>query len=363
MLETEKNELRIWLVFYLCKGLGVQTLLKLKQHIELDQLLLLSEMQLQQLGLKPDIINQILHPDYSYINKLENYLIEQKIFAICYDHPAYPPLLKEIVSAPLILFCRGDISLLQAPQLAIVGSRSATANGCHIASEFAYQLNEQGVTVTSGLAGGIDAAAHKGSLAASGKTIAVLGTGVDVIYPKRNKLLAMQIIERGLLVSEFLPGTKAHAANFPRRNRIISGLSYGTVVVEAELKSGSLITARYALEQNREVFAVPGSVLNELSHGCHFLIKQGAKLTENVDDIFEELGLFVKNGLYSKDEVLNCDDEEPLLAELGYDVMTVDELSNKTNIPIEQLLTRLLDLELSNHVERVLGGYVKLRRY
>lgn len=363
MEEQQKNELKMWLVFYLCKGLGPKKLDVLKQHTELTHLLTFSEAQLASLGLSSDIIKQLLYPNWYYIDTLIEYLSQHAITAIYYSHPCYPSQLKEISAAPLILFCKGNIDLLCKSQIAVVGSRSATPNGIEIASEFASAMSHQGIVVTSGLAGGIDTAAHKGALAASGETIAVVGTGVDVIYPKKNRLLFEQLLSSGLIVSELLPGTKAHASHFPRRNRIIAGLSLGVLVVEAEIKSGSLITARYAIEQNREVFAVPGSLFNPYSHGCHYLIKQGAKLTETLDDIFEELGLLVKNGLYNKVEVDNLEQADPVLTQLGYEATSVDVLAERTQIPVEQLLTRLLDLELANQVERVLGGYIKLRSY
>ncbi len=201
----------------------------------------------------------------------------------------YPQRLREIGSAPPLLFCIGDVGLLEAPQLAIVGARSATAQGIENARAFAEALSHRGLVITSGLALGIDGAAHRGALAAGGGTIALCGTGLDRVYPSQHRDLAHAIGGHGLLVSEFLPGTPPKADHFPRRNRLISGLALGVLVVEAARESGSLITARLAGEQGREVFAIPGSIHNPLARGCHQLIRQGAKLVETVDDIFEEL--------------------------------------------------------------------------
>jgi DNA processing protein len=205
------------------------------------------------------------------------------------DDPAFPAALREIGAAPLGLFAVGDPALLAAPQLAIVGARHATAQGIDNAHDFAVELARAGLTVTSGLALGIDTAAHRGALDAGAATIAVCGNGLDRVYPARNRDLAHRIAEHGLLLSEFAPGTAPRPENFPRRNRIISGLSLGVLVVEAARESGSLITARLAAEQGREVFAIPGSIHNPLSRGCHRLIRDGARLVESVADILEEL--------------------------------------------------------------------------
>ena len=209
---------------------------------------------------------------------------------------AYPRLLLEIADPPPLLYCHGRTELLNRPALAVVGSRNATAQGASNAEQFARSFSAAGLTIVSGLAQGIDAAAHVGGLAAEGSTIAVLGTGVDNPYPPANAALTAQIAARGLLVSEFALGTKALAYNFPRRNRLISGLTQGCLVVEAALASGSLITARSAAEQGREVFAVPGSIHSPLSKGCHSLIKSGAKLAESAEDVLSELAAFRRSG-------------------------------------------------------------------
>src|SRR5687768_10686652 len=212
---------------------------------------------------------------------------------------AYPRLLLETPDPPALLYCRGRTELLNRPALAVVGSRNGTAQGAGNAEQFARAFSTAGLTIVSGLAQGIDAAAHRGGLAAEGSTIAVLGTGVDNAYPRANAALADEIAARGLLVSEFALGTQAFAHNFPRRNRLISGLAQGCLVIEAALASGSLITARSAAEQGREVFAVPGSIHSPLSKGCHALIKTGAKLVESAEDVLTELAAFRRTGFAS----------------------------------------------------------------
>jgi len=362
MESIKKSELGNWLAFYLCKGLGVTTLIRLQRKVQLSQLTSIPYNQLLEFGLSTKISQNLINTDWSYINKVIDFISERNIHVFCYFDNQYPEPLKQIASPPLLLFCKGRVDLLSTPQIAMVGSRSATPNGLSTASELAYELVENGLTVTSGLALGIDGAAHKGALASHGHTIAVLGTGIDLVYPKRHGILFEKIKQKGLLVSEFLPGTKPQASNFPRRNRIISGLSLGVVVVEAEIKSGSLITTKYALEQNREVFAVPGSIHSSLSQGCHFLIKQGAKLIENVDDILEEVSIFPKSCLYTNREQEKNKDDDPILEQLGFEVTPVDVIAQRVQLPIEQILPRLLDLELEDKIERVIDGYIKLRR-
>lgn len=344
----------------MCKGLGVTTLLALSKQYPLESLIGLPHSTLLELGLTVNQATNLLNTNWQQIDRYEQCIIDQKIIVISIFDKRYPDSLKQIASAPLLLFCRGDVTLLSASQIAIVGSRNATPTGLEIAAEFAYELTQAGIAVTSGMARGIDGAAHKGALAANGKTIAVLGTGVDIYYPKRHKLLTEQVLENGLLISEFLPGTAANAHNFPRRNRIISGLSLGVLIVEAEIKSGSLITVRYALEQNKEVFAVPGSIKNPLAQASHFLIKQGAKLVENVTDILDEVSFSYQSSLYSKEEVVSQLSECEVLNSIGFEVTSVDDIVRRVQWPIDKVLARLLDLELDDQIERVLDGYIRL---
>ncbi|MBS1144195.1 MAG: dprA [Proteobacteria bacterium] len=267
---------------------------------------------------------------------------------------AYPKALLEIADPPSLLYVRGNPSLLARRGLAMVGSRNATPLGLQTAEQFARALSAKGLCIISGLALGIDAAAHRGALSAGGDTIAVIGTGADRIYPARNKELAQAIVEHGAVISEFPLGTPAIAANFPRRNRIISGLARGVLVVEAAPESGSLITARLAGEQGREVFAIPGSIHSPVARGCHKLIKQGAKLVETANDILEELGNFDSPAI--QPEIARSDEAHPLLTALGHDPCTLDDLVDHTGQSADQLLPELLMLELSGKIAPLPGN-------
>lgn len=271
--------------------------------------------------------------------------------------PLYPQSLLQIPDPPTLLYIRGRPELFHQPCLAIVGSRNATPQGCQTARAFAKSLADCGFTIVSGLALGIDAAAHQGALESgnpNSSTIAVIGTGADRLYPARNKALAQSIIEKGVIISEFPLGTPAMAANFPRRNRLIAGLARGVLVVEATLQSGSLITARLAGEQGREVFAIPGSIHTPLSKGCHQLIRQGAKLVETANDILEELGGLPQPALSAPPAKEK--EEDPLLLALGHDPCSLDELSQRSGWSTEQLLPRLLELELSGQLACLPGN-------
>jgi DNA processing protein len=274
----------------------------------------------------------------------------------------YPRLLLEIADPPPLLYARGRVELLQRAALAIVGSRNATLQGEANAQTLARALSEAGLTVVSGLALGIDAAAHRGGLAGPGSTIAVLGTGIDVVYPGRNAPLAADIAERGLLLSEFPIGTAPAAQNFPRRNRLISGLARGCLVVEAALASGSLITARAAADQGREVFAIPGSIHSPLAKGCHALIKSGAKLVESAEDVLAELAGFRPSGYASTQQALSHVDAG-LLAHMGHDPVDVDSLCSRAGMSAEQVSSELLRLELDGRVAALPGGlYQRLEK-
>jgi DNA processing protein len=275
----------------------------------------------------------------------------------------YPRLLLEIPDPPPLLYLQGRIDLLARPALAIVGSRNATQQGEANAESMARALSDAGLTIVSGLALGIDAAAHRGGLAGASSTIAVLGTGVDVIYPSRNAALTARIAERGLLVSEFALGTAPAAQHFPRRNRLISGLAQGCLVVEAALASGSLITARAAAEQGREVFAIPGSIHSPLAKGCHALIKSGAKLVESAEDVLSELAGFrpSASAFTTRDTVAVRDCG--LLAHMGHDPVDVDSLCSRAGMSAEQVCSELLRLELDGRVAALPGGlYQRLEK-
>lgn len=282
----------------------------------------------------------------------------------------YPALLREIPRPPPQLFIRGAVAALSLPQLAIVGSRNATPAGAETARDFASHLAARGFCITSGLAEGIDAAAHRGALAVGGRTVAVCGTGPDIVYPRHHESLAAEIIATGgAIVSEFAPGTAVHRGNFPRRNRLISGLAVGTLVVEAGVRSGALITARHALEQGRDVFAIPGSIHNPVARGCHRLIRNGAKLVETAADIVEELGgLLAMLGMddaperaESTPEATDCPVENAaeyagLLAAMAWDPVDADTLVARSGLTIGDVSSMLLLLEMQGWVRALSGG-------
>jgi DNA processing protein len=277
---------------------------------------------------------------------------------------AYPQALANIPDPPLLLYIKGRIDLLARPKLAIVGSRNATVQGKANAHAFAAALSGAGVCVVSGLALGIDAAAHEGALRGTGSTLAVVGTGADLFYPARNRGLAERIADQGCIVSEYALGTPPAGGNFPRRNRIISGLSCGVLVVEAAAQSGSLITARVAAEQGREVFALPGSIHAPLARGCHQLIRDGARLVETVNELFEAMQVSplvsAPSSATATGNVLPTEtDCTDLLTQLGHAPLDVDELLERTGTNIGQLSMGLLALEMAGMIERLPGGKVQ----
>ena len=292
----------------------------------------------------------------------------EAIEIVLISSPDYPALLREIDTPPALLFVKGNIGALNLPQIAIVGSRHHSTAGQQNARAFARHLAGSGFTITSGLALGIDGAAHQGALE-TGSTIAVLGTGADVVYPRRHQALYADIIAKGgAIVSEFPPGTPARAGNFPQRNRIISGLSLGVLVVEAALKSGSLITARLAMEQGREVFTIPGSIHNPSAKGCHQLIRQGATLVETADDIINELGGMLAYKAQGTEQIATPnstsaldDTASRILDKLGFDPTDLDSLMARTQLAPAVLSGLLVQLELEGWVEQRAGMYTRLK--
>jgi DNA processing protein len=281
---------------------------------------------------------------------------------LLHGEAGYPPLLAQITAAPPVLFVQGRLEALSAPQLAMVGSRNPTAGGRATARDFAAYFARMGLTITSGLAVGIDAAAHEGALLGGGATVAVCGTGLDEVYPQQHAGLAERVRTHGALVSEFPPRTPPARANFPRRNRLISGLSAGTLVVEAARESGSLLTAHLAAEQGREVFAIPGSIHNPLSRGCHRLIREGAKLVEEAADVLSELKFSLaaealEHAPRAVGKPRALDNEyEMLLDALGFEPATIDSLTERTGLPGESVASMLLILELEGRVAPHPGG-------
>ncbi|MDZ7277080.1 DNA-protecting protein DprA [Pantoea eucrina] len=287
----------------------------------------------------------------------------------CHD-AHYPALLNEIARRPPLLYVKGNVEALNTPQLAIVGSRQCSHYGREWGSWFTQQLALSGLTITSGLARGIDGVAHRAALEVKGKTVAVLGSGLQYIYPKNHLRLAEEIVSQaGALVSEFPLETVPHAANFPRRNRIISGLSLGVLVVEASLKSGSLVTGRYALEQNRNIYALPGALGNECSEGTHWLIQQGALLVAHPNTILEDLHSSLRwlpsaspETIYSSDSDVVPLPFASVLANVGDEVTPVDVVAERAGQPVPAISAQLLELELAGWIAAVPGGYVRLRR-
>lgn len=364
------DTLRHWLAIKQVKGLRSKQLLKLLEYYSLESLFQLSQDKLSSIGFNPNQINILKNINWPLVDSQVDWLNASDLHHIIHwQDDRYPENLKQISSPPFVLYAVGHLELISKPQIAVVGSRNASRYGTDNAFQFSKSLVEAGLIITSGLAAGIDAWAHKGALSAKRhSTIAVVGTGPDVVYPKRNHDLTQQIIQAGLILSEFPPGTPARSQNFPRRNRIISGLSCGVLVVEANVKSGSLITAKYALEQNREVFAIPSSIHETRAKGCHQLIRQGAKLVETITDILEEINDLVEvpqMSLFSqKDEkkVKENFTSHDFLVNLDYETTSIDELVARTNLPLDIVLAQLLDLELQGLIAATSGGYTLLRR-
>jgi DNA processing protein len=273
----------------------------------------------------------------------------------------YPKSLLDTADPPLMLYAKGRIELLSLPSLAVVGSRNATTQGVINAEKFSEVLSQAGLTIVSGLALGIDTAAHQGGLRGPGGTVAVIGTGADIVYPARNRSLAHQIAAGGCIVSEYSLGTPAIAANFPRRNRIISGLAQGVLVVEAAAQSGSLITARMAAEQGRDVFAIPGSIHSPLSKGCHLLIKQGAKLVESAQDVLEEIRHYCHTPAQEAipPPAATATGSSVVLTTMGFDPIAPDSLAARCKMDIATLNAQLLTFEMAGFIEMLPGGMVR----
>lgn len=279
---------------------------------------------------------------------------------VAWDDPDYPPALLEIADPPPVFYCLGRRDLLARPGFAIVGSRNATPQGVADAEAFAATLSAAGLTIVSGLAQGIDAAAHRGGLAGGGSSIAVVGTGPDRVYPAANRALAHELAAHGLIVAEFAPGTPPRRANFPRRNRLVSGLARGVLVVEATLSSGSLITARLAAEQGREVFALPGSIHSPFSKGCHKLIREGAKLVDAAQDILDELRIAhpaEPPPRSAPDDAAMAPEQRAVIDALGRAPTALDTIAARTGLPAQTIAATLVGLELAGRVATVPGGY------
>lgn len=352
-------------------GIGPTRFARLLEHFgSATAALAADRAELDRLELPAAALDYLRRPDWRLVEQDLVWLEQPRNHLLRLGEAGYPPLLRQIPYPPPLLFVHGEPDCLRWPQLAIVGTRNPTPVGRETAQRFATHLTDAGLAITSGLALGIDAAAHQGALAsADGRTVAVMGTSLDRVYPAKHRDLAHAIAVRGALVSELPVGTAALAENFPRRNRLISGLALGVLVVEAATRSGSLITARLAAEQGREVFAIPGSIHNPLAKGCHALIRQGAKLVETAADILEELGALVAVGadetepLATLPGAAELDAEyQQLLAAMNDDPLGVDLLVERCGLTAEAVSSMLLILELKGYVAAVPGGlYCRLK--
>ena len=319
---------------------------------------------LKDAGLPDEKVAAITSPDEHLLGRALAWLDDGGHHLLAYGEKDYPELLMQIPGPPLLLFVNGSVDALHLPSLAIVGSRNPTHGGVRNAVEFSRYLARQGFVIVSGLAEGIDTAAHRGALDAGGRTVAVLGHGIDRVYPATNRDLAHLISNGGALLSEYPLGTRPLRWHFPERNRLISGLSLGTLVVEAARRSGSLITARLASEQGREIFALPGSIHNPLSRGCHALIREGAKLVETAGDILAELAPLHQHMMQTSTESAPAEKDIPgtdsdyveLRRLLSHDPISIDDLASQTSLTIDQLSSMLLILELHGEVESLSGG-------
>ena len=369
-----------WLRLWRTRGIGCRSYNKLLAHFgEPANVLSASLTALKQAGLTQTQADAIRSQKGNVAWQDLRWLEDDDHHLVTFSDPGYPQRLRDIADPPPLLYVHGDVSLLRDPQIAMVGSRNPTPPGDQNAFDFARHFASIGMCVTSGLALGIDGASHRGALAAEGVTIAVTATGLDRVYPAQHRKLAHKISERGALVCENPIGTPPRAQSFPRRNRIISGLSLGSLVVEAAKQSGSLITANYANEQGRQVFAIPGSIHNPLAHGCHHLIRQGAKLVETAQDVMEELASQIDLGesylslekAAEKPAVKSAktltptpqaDDQNRLLESMGHDAVSVDELVIRTGLTPAALSSMLLVMELQGLIAPAgRGSYTRLR--
>lgn len=353
------NERLAWVKLSAVPTVGNQTLCQLLKAFGLpEQIFQVSEQQLNQV-VSPKTAQHIKQfDDADLIETTREWLSNPQNHLITIADTHYPQQLLEVSDPPAILYAKGNISLLNTPCIGIVGGRNATKQGEQNAEGFAEALSLAGYCVVSGMALGIDGAAHRGALNGSGKTIAVVGTGLDIVYPAKHRSLAHQIAESGLILSEFPLGTPSRPGNFPKRNRIISGLSLGCLVVEANTNSGSLITAKLAAEQGREVFAIPGSIHAPMAKGCHQLIKQGAKLVENTQDILEELPEVNPN--LSPDKTLDAESQnvevEGLLQYVAFSPTSLDQIVELSGLSTQAVSAELMLLVLDNQVEELTGG-------
>ena len=363
----DQKLLACWLALHRTPGVGPITFMRLLAQF--PRLQSLFETPGTAKNISDRSYQSLLAPNWDLVEQDLIWFSEPDRHIVTIQDERYPPLLKEIVDPPSILFVQGDAGLLSEWQLGIVGSRNPSRLGRDNAFEFSRFLAHGGLTITSGFSDGINSAAHQGALAVEGKTLSVMGSGLDRVHPEKQYALAQDIVQKGALVSEFALGTPLRPENFPRRNRLISGLSLGVLVVEASSRSSSLGTARMALEQGREVFSIPGSIHNPLAKGCHQLIREGAKLVEKAEDIIEELGALAGavEVLETKEATVNDgpqtldSDYQLLFTCLGYDPIEIDTLAEQSGLTVDIVSSMLLLLELEGQVASLSGGrYVRM---
>lgn len=347
------------------KGVGPRSILNyLKYWPDLACMFKLKASELIKIGISETIAKSIAEFDFGLLDEDYRWQKGDNCQIISWDDENYPKLLKEIYDPPPILYALGNTSILSTPSVAIVGTRKPSVMGSETAWQIAHELARCGITIVSGLALGVDAKAHFGSLAAFGNTVAVMGTGINRIYPFQNTALYHEIRQSGLILSEFPLNSPPNAGHFPRRNRIISGLSSSILVIEAAIRSGSLITARFALEQNRDVLAVPGSIKNPQARGCHQLLQQGAKLVTSYQDVLDELGFDgYHTKLVEKEKPIDtlAIESGSLVNWIGYEVTTVDQILSRSSLSLSDVLCRLAELELQGIVLSVPGGYMRCK--
>lgn len=372
MSPAQESARDAWLTLLLAPGIGpVAGMRLIERHGDPEAALAAGPSGWRAAGIPEPLFEALREPDAEAMTACRDWLDGAEDRALLtIDDPRYPPRLLETGRPPLALFCQGDVDLLMRDQIAIVGARAASRQGLEDARAFAGELARQGLVITSGLASGIDGAAHAAALDASGNTIAVAGTGPDRVYPARHRQLAHRIGAQGLIVSEFPPGTGAKPQHFPQRNRIIAGLSLGTLVVEAAAKSGSLITAKLAAEFGREVFAIPGSIHKPTARGCHALIREGAQLVETVQEILVALGRAAPATTATLPGVSDPDANPALsggarqtLAAVDDNGTAFDQLVARTGLNVAALSSALLELEIAGLVASEPGGsFSRLRR-
>jgi DNA processing protein len=351
------DSLKAWLTLSLIRGLGGEGARHLLREFKSPEAVLTASNKVLCTVVKPELASlvgkgvavELLEPALTWLEDENNHIVTL-------GDTDYPQSLLNITDPPLLLYVKGRLDLLNKTALAIVGSRHATPQGISNAEQFAKTLSDAGLCIISGMAHGIDAAAHYGALDGSSASIAVVGTGLDKVYPSANRDLAHLLAKQGTLISEFPLGTPPIAGNFPRRNRIISGMSIGCLVVEASLQSGSLITARLAMEQGRDVFAIPGSIHTPQSRGCHKLIKQGAKLVESAQDILDELPGRILAATPVQAHVAPSGEQANLLDLIGNDPVSMDVICARSGLTVSQLSAMLLTYELEGHLATLPGG-------